>query len=71
MAHWKSLNILTFSLQKRELSLKNSLKKMNLLMSNNISTNELETIISKIELGIVIDELLCLIKIKLGSVINH
>jgi hypothetical protein len=71
MAHWKSLNILTFSLQKRELSLKNSLKKINLLMSNNISTNELETIISKIELGIVIDELLCLIEIKLGSVINH
>jgi hypothetical protein len=40
-------------------------------MANNISSNESETIITRIELGIVTNELLCLIEIKLGNVINH
>jgi hypothetical protein len=40
-------------------------------MAKNISTNEPKTIIARIELGIVTDELLCLTEIKLRNVINH
>ncbi len=40
-------------------------------MANKISINELETIITRVEVGIVINELLHLIEIKLGNVINH
>jgi hypothetical protein len=40
-------------------------------MVNNTSTNESKTIITRIELGIVTNEPLCLIEIKLGNVINY
>jgi len=40
-------------------------------MANKISTTESETIISRVEVGIVTNELLHLTEIKLGNVINH
>jgi hypothetical protein len=40
-------------------------------MVNKISINESETIITKVEIGIVTNEILHLIEIKLGNVINH
>jgi hypothetical protein len=40
-------------------------------MVNKISINESETIITRVEIGIVTNEILHLIEIKLGNVINH
>jgi aspartate carbamoyltransferase regulatory subunit len=40
-------------------------------MANKISINESETIITRVEVRIVTNELLRLIEIKLGNVINH
>jgi hypothetical protein len=59
-----------FTIEKRIFTQK-FIKKGNMLMVNNISTNESKIIITKVEFGIVTGELLCLIDIKLRNVINH